>query len=253
MECGKNRWGIGLLLVLAVAVAAVRSRAAVPADGFLSDLRAAHARVTDLVMEVERTEVREDELRRMKRNATTALEFDRIKIYFMAPDCVRIEGKRGLMPVTMVENGGTQTIRLALGIKKSLDVAGNPRRKQGGLEFGLLTGQVWQDYHVTEVGRERVDGRPVIVLQLKVRGDLDGGYQQLWVDAETYRVVRRDRLSGDGQLRFRQVFREPIRSAVGTWLSRRIEIYNEHNRFVGSLQTISPRVNQGIAPNLFRP
>jgi hypothetical protein len=166
---------------------------------------------------------------------------------------MRMEGKRGLVPVTMVENGSIQCIRLAFGIKRRLDHSANPRRKQGGLEFGLLSGQVWQDYAVAIVGRESWDNQPTIVLEVKVRTDPTGGYHKVWVDAETFRVVRRDRLTGDGKLKYRQVFRDPFRSPAGTWLSRRIEIHNQFEKFVGALVLTEIRVNEGLDAGLFRP
>jgi len=243
-----RRWGIGLLIVIGLVSATMRAHA----DTALSEIRASHARVRDLVMDVDRKEVREKELQSLRRNASSALEFSRIKVTFMAPDRLRMEGKRGLVPITMIEDDGVQIIRLALGIKKRIDVSDNPRKKQGGMEFGLLSEQVWNDYQITEVGRETFDNQPAIVLQLKVRHDLDGGFHKVWVDTATFRVLRRDRLTADGKLKYRQVFRQPVQTPAGTWLSRRIEIHNQHGRFVGALETSGLRINQGVAPELFR-
>jgi outer membrane lipoprotein-sorting protein len=243
---------IGGCLLLALGIASL-ARATTSAEGTLDEIRAAHARVRDLVTVVERSEIRKEELRRMRGNASGALEFETVKLQFMAPDRLRIEGKRGILPVTVVENGNTQVIRLGPGIKKKNDLTGLARRKQGGLEFGLLSDQVWQDYQVTMAGTDTFESTPCVVLRLQARGDRPGSsFQKLWVDATTHRVVRRDRYTGDEKLKSRQVFREPFRTPAGTWLSRRIEVYSQYGKFAGALTLTDARVNQGLAESLFR-
>jgi outer membrane lipoprotein-sorting protein len=245
-----KRWGKGVSLLLLLAALAP-GRAQTTGDP-LAEIRESHARVRDLVAQVSRKEVREDELKRMKRNAATALEFSRIKVYFMAPDRLRLEGKYGLVPVTMIENGDVKLYKFGLGVNRRRNVAGESGKKQGGLEFGLLAGEVWDDYNITVVDREPWDNRPAIVLDLMAKGDPKGSHHRIWVDAENYRLLRRDRLAGDGKLKHRHLFRQPYRSPAGTWLSKRIEIYNQYNKFVGALELTDIEVNQGLAESLFR-
>ena len=83
------------------------------------------------------------------------------------------------------------------------------------------------------------------------RADRDGSYYKVWVDADSYRVLRRDRLNGDHALKHRYLFQEPYLSPAGTWLSRRIEIYNQDSRYVGALRLTPLEVNQGLAESLF--
>lgn len=236
---------------LVVTLLALRTAPARAAEDPLPAMRESHSSVRDLVVQVERQEVRQSELQRMKRSATTALEFTRIKLFFMAPDRLRLEGKYGLVPVTMIENGNVKVYRFGLGVKRRRDFTGEPGKKQGGLEFGLLAGSVWQDYQVTLSGREQGEQRPALVLSLKARADRNGSYYKLWVDAETFRVLRRDRLAGDGTLKHRYLFRQPFRTPAGAWLSRRIEIYNQDGKFVGALALTGFQVNQGLAESLF--
>src|SRR5687768_2981251 len=101
----KKRRGTCLLLMIALGLVLPT---ALPAGETLDELREAHARVRDLVMEVERREVDEDELKRLKRSASSVLQFSRLKLYFKAPDCLRMEGRRGLVPLTMIGNGNIQ-------------------------------------------------------------------------------------------------------------------------------------------------
>src|SRR5262249_40819073 len=68
----------------------------------LNAIRGAHSTVQSLSMTVQSREVREDELRRMKHNADMALQMSRIRVFFTAPDRLRLEGKRGILPVTLV-------------------------------------------------------------------------------------------------------------------------------------------------------
>jgi outer membrane lipoprotein-sorting protein len=240
------------LLIMGVGLLLTPLRGA-PAQGTLADIRASHARVRDMVLEVQRKEVREAELRRMQRSAGSMLEFSRLKVLFMAPDRIRFEGRRGLVPVTVVQNGNVQVVRFGLGLKSRQDLAKAVRRKQSGLEFGLLPGEVWDDYAVTEAGTEEWDGHEALVLQLRAHGERQGSsFQKVWVDPQTHRVVRRDRFSGDGKLKTRQVFKDPYRSPAGTWLSKRIEVYNQNGKFVGALEVTDIRVNEGVAESLFR-
>src|SRR5262249_23191579 len=151
-------------------------------------------------------------------------------------DMLRFEGKRGLVPVTLIQNGPTQTVRLSLGIKKTRDMSKEVRNKLSGLDFGLLNGQVWQDFNVAIAGQETVDNRPAVLLRLTVRGDNPGSaFQKVWVDNETLRVVRRERYRGNGEMKDREVFRDPVRVPGGAWLSRRVEVMNQAGHFVGAL------------------
>jgi outer membrane lipoprotein-sorting protein len=246
------RWTAGVLLAVGILCSARGVRGA--EESVLSEIRAAHARVADLVCVVERKEVQEGELKRSEKNTNTVLEFSRLKLYFKAPDRLRFEGKRGLVPVTLIQNGPTQVIRLSLGIKKTRDMSDEIRNKRSGLDFGLLSGQVWQDFNVVVAGHEAWENRPAVVLRLSARGDRPGSsFQKVWVDSETLRVVCRERFKGSGQLKDRQVFRQPLRLPGGAWLSRRIEIANQAGRFVGALELGQFEVNQGLADSMFRP
>src|SRR5262249_18565965 len=108
----------------------------------LAAIRSAHAALRDLTMTVVRTEVQEQELRRMKHHMEIALELPRIHIYFEAPDRMRMEGKRGLVSITLIQNGNLKRTRYGI-VNRREDVTGEPDKKQGGLDFGLLTAQVW--------------------------------------------------------------------------------------------------------------
>jgi outer membrane lipoprotein-sorting protein len=241
----------GVLLAVGLVCLAQGARSA--DESILSELRASHARVTDLVCVVERKEVREGELKRSDKNTNMVLEFSRLKLYYKAPDRLRIEGKRGLVPVTLVQSGHTQVVKLGLGIKKSRDMSDEVRNKRSGLDIGLLSGQVWQDFDVTVVGHETWENQPATVLRIAARGDRPGSsFQKLWIDPESLRMMCRERFRGNGQLKDRQVFREPVRLPGGTWLSRRIEVSNQAGRFVGALALGQFEVNQGVADNLFR-
>jgi outer membrane lipoprotein-sorting protein len=222
-------------------------------ESILGEIRASHARVTDMVCVVERKEFREGELKRSDKNTSTVLEFSRLKVCFKAPDRLRFEGKRGLVPVTLIQNGPTQVIRLSLGIKKTRDMSDEVRNKRSGLDFGLLAGQVWQDFNVVVAGNEAWENRHAVVLRLAARGDRpDSSFQKVWIDTETLRVLCRERFKGSGQLKDRQVFRDPIRLPGGTWISRRIEVSNQAGRFLGALELSQFEVNQGLADSLFR-
>src|SRR5206468_924676 len=143
------------------------------------------ARIHDVVIEAERTELHERELKQMEGNAGSFLQFARARLYYMAPDRLRMEGRRGLIPVTVVVNGNIQVVRFGPGIKNRRDLSDAIRRKPTGLEFGLLSGDVWQDYTVTEIGSEEWEGRPAILLHLQVRGERpDSSFQKVWVDRE---------------------------------------------------------------------
>jgi hypothetical protein len=225
---------------------------ATPAQDLLSSIRASHACVRDFKLEAVRKDLREPELRRMKHGAAAALQFTKVKVYFKAPDRLRLEGRYGRVPLTMVENGSTKVYRFGLGIRRTRDVSDEPGKKQGGLEFGLLTGEVWQDYDVRIVGHERWEEQEAVVLELIARADRDGSYHRVWIDEETYRLIRRDRLGNDDALRHRHVFRQPYRTTAGTWLSRRIDVYNQHGQFTGALLLNDIDVNHGLAESLFR-
>jgi outer membrane lipoprotein-sorting protein len=248
----KNRWG-RCCAVLAIGLLWAARGATGGEESAVVEMRAAHARIADMVFVVVRKEVHEDELRRSGKNTNTILEFSRLKVYYKAPDRLRLEGKRGLVPVTLIQNGSTQVIRMSLGIKKKRDMSDEVRNKLSGLEFGLLSGQLWQDFNVVVVGTETWEDRRAVVLRLAARGDRPGSsFQKIWVDAESLRVLCRERFAGNGASKGREVFRDPVRLPGGTWISRRVEVSNQAGKFVGALELSGFEINQGLEDSLFR-
>jgi outer membrane lipoprotein-sorting protein len=222
------------------------------AEDPVADLRATHRRITDLQTQVVRTEVRSDELKKMGKKVTPVLEFTQLRVQYRAPDKLRVEGKRGFLPVIMIENGDTKMFRTALGIRSQRNVRGQPVKKQGGLELGILSDTLWEDYNIVLVGPGTADGIDCHVLQLTPKVDPRPGTIRLWVDRKSFRLVQRDRYNRQGQLKARCLFRQPFETAVGVWLSRRAEFYNAEARFVGAVEIRDVRVNQGIAESTFR-
>src|SRR5262249_4805305 len=222
------------------------------AEDPMAEMRAAHRRITDLQAQVVRTEIRSDELKKMGKKATPVLDFSQLRVQYRAPDKLRVEGKRGFLPVIMIENGDTKMFRTALGIRSQRNVRGQPVKKQGGLELGVLSDTLWDDYNIVLVEPGAVDGIACHVLQLTPKIDPRPGTIRLWVDQKTCRLVQRDRYDRQGNLKQRCLFRQPFETAVGVWLSHRAEFYNAESHFVGAVEMRDVRVNQGIAESSFR-
>jgi len=216
----------------------------------MNTIRGAHATIQSLSMVVQSREVKEDELRKMKNHAEMALEMPRIRVFFNAPDRLRLEGKRGIVPVTLIINGNAKVIHYGP-IHKREDVTGQPGRKQGGLDFGLLSNQVWTDFRVTSEGRRPWEDHTAIVLRLVARSSPQGSYHLVWVDEDSLRVLQTEDRTGDGDLKRRRVFRKAERTPGGAWLARRIEIFNSREKFVGALELSDVVVNEGLQAKLF--
>lgn len=216
----------------------------------LSAIRSAHTTIQSLQMTVQSREVKEDELRRMKNHAEMALELPRIRVFFTAPDRIRLEGKRGILPVTLIVNGNSKLIRYGP-LHKREDVTGNPDRKQGGLDFGLLTNQVWTDFRVVAEGRRPWESQTALVLRLTARSSPAGSYHLVWVDEDSRRVLQIEDRTGQDELKRRQVFRKPMRTPGGAWIAQRIELFNARERFVGALELSDVVVNEGLQAKLF--
>jgi hypothetical protein len=234
---------VGLALLLSVFTKA-------HAADELGAIRAAHAGLRDLTVTVHSREVQDAELRRMKPNVDMALEMSRLRLFFVAPDCMRMEGKRGMIPVTLVMRGNVKTMRYGP-VRKRRDVTGQPDRKQGGLDFGVLTSQVWTDFRITLEGRQPWEDRTALKLRLVARSSPEGSFHQVWVDSETLRVLQIEDRTGEGYLKRRQVFRKPTKTAEGIWLAQRIEIFNQYEKFVGALELTDIVTNHGVDARLF--
>jgi outer membrane lipoprotein-sorting protein len=239
---------LGVILCLAFICGGA---AATQAQQELTAIRSAHAALRDLTMTVVRTEVQEQELRRMKHHMEVALELPRLHVFFEAPDRMRLEGKRGLVSITLIQNGNLKRTRYGF-VNRRQDVTGSPDKKQGGLDFGLLTSQVWTDFHVTTEGHVSWEDRPAVVLHLVARSSPEGSYHRVWIDDETLRVLQIEDRTGDGILKRRLVFRRPVKTPGGVWLAHRIEIFNQENHFVGALELTDVAMNQGLDDHLFQ-
>jgi outer membrane lipoprotein-sorting protein len=216
----------------------------------LSTIRAEQEALRDLSMTIRSKEIQERELRRMGSRVDMALELPRLRLFFAAPDCLRMEGKRGLVPVTLIMKGSVKLIRYGP-VHNRQDVTGQPDRKQGGLDFGLLTRQVWTDFRITVESRQSWEDRTALVLHLVARSSPGGSYHRVWVDTETFRVLQIEDRNGEGNLKRRQLFRNPIKTPSGVWLAQRIEIFNRYEKFVGALELTDIQVNHGVDDKLF--
>jgi outer membrane lipoprotein-sorting protein len=216
----------------------------------LTAIRGAHSAIQSLSMTVQSKEVQEAELRRMKNHAEMALELPRIRVFFTAPDRLRLEGKRGILPVTLIMNGNSKLVRYGP-LRTREDETGEPDKKQGGLDFGLLTNQVWTDFRITSEGRRPWEERNALVLRLTARSSPEGSYHLVWVDEDSHRVLQIEDHKASGEMKRRQVFRQPMRTPGGAWIARRIEIFNANDKFVGALELSDVTVNEGLQARLF--
>ena len=175
--------------------------------------------------------------------------------YYKNPDKVRIESNAtlfGLLKGISIRNGGHKNFFVPKwGIHKTADVTGQSNKKETALDFGLIAGDLWNDYAIWFIRSEKDNGRVTYVIGLRPQNEPHGGTMVVRVDADTMRVCERDRYGMDGAITQREYFSNYLHPLPHLWIPTVIRLFNGSGQFGGDLVYTHVAVNAGLPDSLF--
>lgn len=187
-----------------------------------------------------------DELREIGKDFQKSYDIKKTKIQFKAPDKMRMEGKVGLIGVTIIINGNQKVYKIpALHIAKREDITGAPHQRQSDLDLGILSGSLWHDYVVYSAVEENGSYKIVFARSNALKKKIE-----LWADCETLKLQKVEKLEENGKLRAKYVYSNH-KQIDGIWVPTKIEVFNGEGKFAAETGYENVKINSGIPNSVF--
>lgn len=179
-------------------------------------------------------------------------ELKRAMVRFKSPDKTRLEGSLGALKFTYITNREYSIIRIKpIGYEKKESIADKPHRRQGSVDLGLVTKDMWDDYLVAHAGVEG-DGEAACVMLDLTRRDQNSNRHRIWVNAKKLCLEKMEKYGGDKttmQMFYR--YSEPV-LVQDIWVPTKIEMLSPTGEVAGVTRVKDIKVNTGLEDTLFK-
>ncbi|MDQ2731367.1 MAG: hypothetical protein M3Y56_06890 [Armatimonadota bacterium] len=245
-----------LMFVLLIGLKASPARAET-SGALLARVRSYHSELSDVYLKMAVAHENQDVLSRISGDLGQFVKygFRKFDYYFKSPDKVRIESNALLfhkLRGISIRNGDTKNFYVpALRIHKTADVTGQAYKKEDALDFGLLTGDVWDDFNIWYVRTENFGGTWVYSLGMRPKNAPNGGTMIVRLDTSTLRVIERDRYTNQGVPVQRQFYSNFVHPLPHVWLPALIKLYDGQSHYAGDLVFSKLVVNSGLSNSIF--
>lgn len=206
--------------------------------------------VRDIVVQSQVVSRDMDVLKKISTEFAQSYRFANSTLYYKEPNLMRLESKAGAVTVVYIINGDKKRLNAGL-IRKTWNVAKEPRQRQSVLAIGLLAPSYLNLFTVTPAGNETVAGVKADVYTLRYKVEPQGSYLKLSVDPEKRVVVRHRQFMKNDQLKYEIRFLKP-KPFGGIWVPTQSEVYNGEGQKGATTQITSVKVNAGIASSQFQ-
>jgi outer membrane lipoprotein-sorting protein len=173
--------------------------------------------------------------------------FREASIAYKQPDKFRAQGKTKGIDVAYVLNGNKQQYTApSIMLKKTEDMSRKIAKKQSTLDLGFASDSLWHNNRVKLISERK----GVIELQLVPNGTKDKRKELIWVDSKSLKVVKRERYSGSGKMKSRQIYKNhKIMDKMP--VAMEVDIYSADGGFAGSILYKNIKVNTKLSDSLF--
>lgn len=202
-----------------------------------------------LTSRVEKAEVKE--LDKIGSDFSKGYAFKTTTVRFKSPDKMRIDGKLGLVSMSVVINGDDKVTRVPLlRIAKKDNVAKEVPKRQSDLDIGIISGSFWDNYEVKGAVEESGDDGPVYKITY-VSNSKKKDESVIWVDAKTLKLLKHERYR-NGKMKARFIYLDHSYVQGIVWVPTRIQVYNQEGKLAGVTVNENIRVNTGIPDAVFK-
>lgn len=191
------------------------------------------------------------ELRKIGKDFPKSYEFKTTVVRYKSPDKMKMEGKLGLVQVAVIINGNMKAIKVpSLHITKREDISKEPHKRQGDLDIGILTDQLWSDFIVLSVASENTSEGEFYRITF-VRSNARNKKLVLWTEPKTWKLIKLEKYEDDGTLKSRYIYSNH-KYVGGVWVPGHIDVYNKDGKLAASTMYTDIRVNTGIPDSEFK-
>ncbi|MCH7704268.1 MAG: outer membrane lipoprotein-sorting protein [Planctomycetes bacterium] len=152
----------------------------------------------------------------------------------------------------MIINGAKKSIKIPkAGITLREDNSKNPAKRQTALDFGLLTGTLFDGYlEAKYVRTDRLTGEFVFDLTYKPEHS-DKSRHRVWIDPERRFLTKRVWYSRRGNLRATFLYEDPKKFG-DIWFPTKAVVKNSENKVAGTILYSDIVINPTLSDDLFK-
>lgn len=236
-------------LALALTVAISSALSAANTGSFRKRLAAASSSIKDIRGTMVIVPADKSEAAEINKGVLQFLDhgFREASIHYKRPDKFRIEGKAKGIDITYILTGNKkQVIAPALMLKKTEDLADDLNKKQTTLDVGFVSDTLWRDRHVSLVS----ESKGMTLLKLVPKGTDDQRKELIWVDTKTFKLLKRERYGGDGNLKARYIY-SGHKTLGKVQVATLVKAYASDGGYAGTIKYENIRANTGVSDSLF--
>jgi outer membrane lipoprotein-sorting protein len=134
-------------------------------------------------------------------------------------------------------------------IRSTDNVKNQPGKRFDTLDVGFLSSKLWTDNKVTIVGSSN---GPKVELRLVPKfGAKDKRHDNVWIDVNTLKILKREKYRGSGEMRIRHIY-TAYETLVGKLpIATTSTMYNASGEKMGTVTYRNVKANVGISDSLF--
>lgn len=240
---------LALIISLALVCAVVAGPAfAVTSAQILAKVKAAEAPLKDMKAEMAIVSANKSNISDMGAGYSDIVGLEKGIISYKKSDKFRMDGYAKGVKASLVQNGYRKLVLAAM-IRQTEDVKNKPGKRFDTLDLGFLSSKLWVDNTVTIVGSTK---GPKIQLKLVPKStEKDKRHDNLWLDANTLKLLKREKYRGSGEMRIRYVYSDFETLAGKLPIATTSTMYNPSGEKMGTVTYKNVKANVGLADSLF--
>jgi outer membrane lipoprotein-sorting protein len=241
-----------ILLGMAAAVACGVPSASDPGS-IREQVKQATQKFHDLTGTAVPVYVNQKELVKVGKSLVRSHEIKRARLSFKDPDKFRMEGTLGLINIQYITSGDCRIVRMpGLHYTKREDASDDRDMCQSCLDVGILTDSMWDSFRVTYMDTETTPSGAVYVFKLTQPDYTLQKHQKIWVDAKTFRLLKREKFGHTGKLRVRLIYTDHKLVDGVLSVPSRTETYTPEGKLAAISELRDIKVNVGLPDSLFK-
>lgn len=207
------------------------------------------AQIRDFSSVVQRTYVNPEALAQINKSYVDVYRIKTMQVYYKNPDQLRLEGKVGPVNVVYLINGLKKIWKI--GPIRQEKREEDPAKRQGLLDFGVLTQDQITDYNTEFVRKERREATLLYLFKLRLKTQTNQSFRLFWVDPEKRIVVKRVTYDWKGtEVKSIFTYEKPVK--IGKyWVPTVLKVYNGKGQLGAVSKQSQIKINTGLPNDLF--
>lgn len=240
---------LALIIALALICAIISCPAwAVTSAQILAKVKAAEAPLKDMKAEMAIVSANKGNISDMGAGYSDIVGLEKGVISYKKPDKFRMDGYAKGIKASFVQNNYKKLVLAAM-IRQTEDVKNKPGKRFDTLDLGFLSSRLWTDNTITIIGSAK---GPTVQLKLVPKStEKDKRHDKLWIDANTLKLIKREKYRGSGEMRIRYIYNEwePLTGKLP--IATTSVMYNPSGEKMGTVTYKNVKANVGLADSLF--